>query len=88
MFIQHLMIGVSHILSTCLLSCLFNIFVPIKGNRTEDDNPMVDLTRPNNLSRSGIFRRYSSVLGPSPQPWMKPSTTSSLLLIASISFSG
>uniref|UniRef100_A0A0A9E1S5 Uncharacterized protein n=1 Tax=Arundo donax TaxID=35708 RepID=A0A0A9E1S5_ARUDO len=67
---------------------LFNIFFPTKGNRTEDDNPTVDLTRPNNLSRSGILRRYSSVLGPSPQSWTNPSTTSSLLLIASISFSG
>jgi len=55
---------------------------------TEDDNPTVDLTCPNNLSRSGILRRYPSVVGPSPQFWMKASTTSSLLLIASMSLSG
>jgi len=70
------------------LTRFFNILSPTKGNVTEDDNPTVDLTCPNNLSRSGILWRYPRVIGPSPQFWMKASTTSSLSLMASMSLSG
>lgn len=66
----------------------FNTLSPIKGKRRADDEPTVDLTRPNSLSRSGILRRCWTIIETKPEFFMNPSTILSLSLISSMSFSG